>query len=247
MIPSLQTLLLVSLLTPSTNHHVLLRYSKTILDLDGPQAYLDVLRQCVVRQIMHFVELIRDLRDRFCTDASDAYSKAQELSMMTKSAFYSASDRETIAAALRKYTYASRPKRASTTKRAPAADEGEDDSLLLRPEGAADEFDLRDALGDLAADGYDEEDDDEGSQSGWLDFEESVYGDDAGGTDGGTGRWERESMNGESSMPQRPKDSEADSALVLSSHVRRHYLEGCVDTIAKWFPCLLRWVAASCM
>lgn len=229
--------LTAALLAPSTNHHVLLRYSKILLDLDGQQAYLDVLRQCIVRQLLHFVETARELRDRFVGDAADALQKASELSMMSRSAFYSAGDREVLAAALRKYTHqgSGRGKRGSSKKTGGNRPGG---SLYLTAEdlddsagssgkgrGSADEFEVGD---EEAAEGEEEGGD-------WLDADDgSVFGDESPG--GGGDAWERDSALGESGRAR----GEVDGGLLLSAHVRQHYLEQAVDAFAKWFPCLLR-------
>eukprot|EP01034_Spumella_vulgaris_P022488 gene22488-28616_t len=248
--------LLVSLLTPSTNHHMLLRYCKILLDLDGPQAYLDVLRQCIIRQILHFVELIKETKDRFCTDAADAFSKAQELSMMNKSNFYSTSDREAIAAALRKYTHLSThnvaPKRASTVKSSPRGPLGRKGltsaGSFYVPTEDPDDMSVAGGL-HVKVDEFDADQgdggDDDVSEADWLDYEDSVFGDDSPGPGGASGLWERGSIAGDSVLGGlgRNQQREVDNCALLSSHVRQHYLESVVDTIAKWFPCLLRLVS----
>ncbi len=228
--------LTVALMTPSTNHHMLLRYSKIILDLDGTTPYLDLLRQCIVRQVLHFVELAKEIKDRFCSDAAEAFAKSQELNMMNRSAFYSAQDKEVLATALRKFAHVSSPRHRppSSSKKPsrrgsgagsfylPSEEEAERTAALLR--SSADEFDVAD----------DEEEAPE--ESDWLDLErDSVAGDDSPAEGGvAPGTWEAANKN---------SSSEVDTTVQLSAHVRQHYLELAVDTFAKWFPCLLRLVS----
>eukprot|EP01038_Epipyxis_sp_PR26KG_P007822 gene7822-10624_t len=66
------------LLSPNSNHNTLLRLGKIVLELEGEQAYADILRQCYIRQILHFVESIRELRSKFYVDAVDAFKTGEE-------------------------------------------------------------------------------------------------------------------------------------------------------------------------
>jgi len=75
------------LLSPTANYATLLRYGKIMSDLDGEGAYLELLRQCMIRQILHFVESVKNIRDKFCADCADANDKGLEQNLLRRSPF----------------------------------------------------------------------------------------------------------------------------------------------------------------
>jgi len=75
------------LLSPTANYATLLRYGKIMSDLDGEGAYLELLRQCMIRQILHFVESVKSIRDKFCADCADANDKGLEQNLLRRSPF----------------------------------------------------------------------------------------------------------------------------------------------------------------
>ena len=75
------------LLSPTANYATLLRYGKIMSDLDGEGAYLELLRQCMIRQILHFVESVKSIRDKFCADCADANDNGLEQNLLRRSPF----------------------------------------------------------------------------------------------------------------------------------------------------------------
>lgn len=78
-------------------------------------------------------------------------------------------------------------------------------------------------------DEFDEGDEENQSDIDWLEYEDSINGDAVD-----EGDWQ----GGEGGSARVKKD--VDACLVLSGQVCQHYLEYVVDTMAKWFPCLMR-------
>lgn len=77
----------VNLLSPSANHNALLRYGKIWMDLEGEGSYYEMLRQCLIRQVLHFTERMKEARDRFCAECADANDRAIERNLMRRSPF----------------------------------------------------------------------------------------------------------------------------------------------------------------
>jgi hypothetical protein len=47
------------------------------------------MRQCMIRQVLHFIEHVKELRDRFCADCADANDRGLEQNLLRKSPFLS--------------------------------------------------------------------------------------------------------------------------------------------------------------
>lgn len=98
-----------AMLSPNANYTTLLRYGKIWQDLEGEASYYELLRQSTLRQILHFVERMRELRDKFCADCADANDRGMEQNLLRRSPFLTngaaggAADRESVSAIVRRH------------------------------------------------------------------------------------------------------------------------------------------------
>lgn len=98
----------MALMAPNPNYNVLLRYGQIWYDLEGESSYYEILRQCMIRQVLHFIERIKELRDKFCADCADANDRGLEQNLLRRSPFLSVgsgavNDRESVSALIRRY------------------------------------------------------------------------------------------------------------------------------------------------
>jgi hypothetical protein len=118
----------VAMLAPNANYNTLLRYGKIWMDLEGEGSYYELLRQCMIRQVLHFVERIKELRDKFCADCADANDRGMEQNLLRRSPFLTgnaghASGAESVSAIVRRHAeIASSKKRQSTRLRSASHD-----------------------------------------------------------------------------------------------------------------------------
>jgi hypothetical protein len=56
-------------------------------DLEGAGAHAEVLRQSFIRQVAHFLDRVRALRDKFCDDCTDANDRGLEQDLLSRSPF----------------------------------------------------------------------------------------------------------------------------------------------------------------
>jgi hypothetical protein len=118
----------VAMLAPNANYNTLLRYGKIWMDLEGEGSYYELLRQCMIRQVLHFVERIKELRDKFCADCADANDRGMEQNLLRRSPFLAgngghASGAESVSAIVRRHAeIASSKKRQSTRLRSASHD-----------------------------------------------------------------------------------------------------------------------------
>jgi len=93
------------LLSPNPNFPVLMRYAQLLSELDGTSTYLEALRQTFLRQLICFVECLRDAYEKFCVDCVDAYDKGQELNIISKSNHMSSGgENESFVSVVKKFT-----------------------------------------------------------------------------------------------------------------------------------------------
>eukprot|EP01035_Chromulina_nebulosa_P032761 gene32761-43786_t len=78
-IADLKVLCMDVLLKPNTDYTTLLRYGKLILDLDGPGAYANVLKRCLLRHIAHVITTVKLLKEKFAHEVMEAYKNGQDL------------------------------------------------------------------------------------------------------------------------------------------------------------------------
>lgn len=77
----------VQLLSPTANYTTLLYYGKIWCDLEGEGSYHELLRQCMIRQVLFFVEKMKEIRDKFCSDCADANDRGLEQNLLRRSPF----------------------------------------------------------------------------------------------------------------------------------------------------------------
>lgn len=172
------------LMAPNANYATLLRYGKIWMDLEGEGSYYELLRQCMIRQVLHFMERIKEIRDKFCADCADANDQGLEQNLLRRSPFLAtagsgAGDRESISNIVRRKADASARKRQSTRNALSSHDFGES-ALRMRSSS-----DLGTNAGGVGA-GWNEDDDvnfreqqdefaidNEDSDEDWLDEDEA--------------------------------------------------------------------------
>ena len=81
----------VQLMSPTANYTTLLRYGKIWSDLEGEGSYHELLRQCMIRQVLYFVEKMKEFRDKFCSDCADANDRGLEQNLLRRSPFLNTS------------------------------------------------------------------------------------------------------------------------------------------------------------
>ena len=86
-ISELKQLCLTQLLSPAQNYNTLLKCGRIWLELEGASSYAEIMRHCFIRQLLHFTDLIRTAKERFCADCADANDKGLEQSLMQRSPF----------------------------------------------------------------------------------------------------------------------------------------------------------------
>lgn len=74
------------LLSTNRDYMTLLRHGKLVLDLDGPAAYMNILRRCFLRQIAHVVTTVVQLKKKFVAEVMDAYKNGQDLNLIRQNA-----------------------------------------------------------------------------------------------------------------------------------------------------------------
>lgn len=112
-----------ALMSPNANYATLLRYGKIWLDLEGEVSYYELLRQSMIRQVLHFLERIKDIRDKFCTDCADANDRGLEQNLLKRSPFLSGGagnhgERESISSLIRRHADQANSRKRQSTRAA---------------------------------------------------------------------------------------------------------------------------------
>lgn len=125
------------LMAPNANYATLLRYGKIWMDLEGEGSYYELLRQCMIRQVLHFMEKIKEIRDKFCADCADANDQGLEQNLLRRSPFLATAgsgtgDRESISSIVRRKADANAKKRLSSRNNAMSAQDFGEYALRAR-------------------------------------------------------------------------------------------------------------------
>ena len=73
------------LFSPNTQYLSLLRHGKVILELQGNTQYIDTMRHCLVKQAVHFLDLLQKLRETFVAECVEAYRTGQDIDTLIES------------------------------------------------------------------------------------------------------------------------------------------------------------------
>ena len=253
------------LMSPSANYSTLLRYGKIWQDLEGDGSYYELLRQCMIRQVLHFVERIKELRDKFCADCADANDRGLEQNLLRRSPFLAVSgnnlsgDRESISNLVRRHADNNSSRRRISTKHmsSSAGENGEgggrsrthSENVLGGAWGDSDAMNFREDRDEFALE-------DEHSDGDWLeeddDDDDFIDGDmdDLDFLDDISPRKKSLTFNDElnanstddqdSGRPVRRGSQDINHSILLCALARQVYVEAMVDLLAKWFPCMFR-------
>ena len=118
------------MMSPSANYTSLLHYGKIWLDLEGEASYYELLRQCLIRQVLHFIDRLKEIRDKFCTDCADANDRGLEQNLLRRSPFLSAGahahggERDAISALVRRHAEQSNQRKRQSVRGVTASSAG---------------------------------------------------------------------------------------------------------------------------
>lgn len=252
-----------SLLCFSGNFSAIMRNAQLLLALEGSAFYLELLRQCFVRHLVHFWDAVQKAKEKFCLDIADAHDKGKELNLMSRSNLFTAAERENVASVIKRYSSGSgrakksRPQGSQSAKRpstsASAARDANSHSMMSRRSFSKGSFSSSSGLPpDYELEMNEITDDFEDSTGSLSNANAFLDEDDSASVanEGISGRFERsfsvDKGLGISIDEADPfdllADVPADYCELLCSVVRKAFASNLMDITTSWFPLLYKLV-----
>jgi hypothetical protein len=102
-------------LTPNLNYQMILKHANYIQELDGTQAYLDLLRLSFLRQLFYFCDLLKKLKEKFFTECIESYHKGQEINIISNNTLLAKGESDTVNLTIKKFLADLRNKRRNSS------------------------------------------------------------------------------------------------------------------------------------
>lgn len=224
------------LLSPNKNFPELLRYSQLIMELEGSNAYLDILRQTFLRQLIYFVECLLEVYQKFCVDSIDAYDKGQELNIVLMNSHIASIENDSFVSIVKKFAGQTTKRSRSHSVRRPSASPAQISKNISRDSFSSEGIVADDSRTEVLSEGgnFDEgssfyESDDEflsehnyieRMRGGGYSFKDII---------------DKAQQDGIESLTTNKDYSE-----LLCNLVRKTFSENIIEILSQWFSCLFR-------